>query len=529
MPNNDNKLSLRVRMYRQGLGDCFLLTFMRDGQDDFNVLIDCGIFKGTTNATSIMKQVAEDIKKTTNEKLDVVALTHDHYDHTSGFSMAQEIFNKIKFKQVWVGWTEDKSRDDYDPVREQFRIQAKGLRSALKLDAMQSKKLNGLRETVEELVNHFFGLGPDEFGVVEDDSDKWKYVLGKDNAEIKYWEPGKKAVTVNELGDDVRFYILGPPLDFKQWFRAKEPRNKAEREAESYRHSLAMSLAETFLAASDENDNFLNSVFYQPFDKNYEVCLEDAKDGAENNFFVEHYGFTDKDKEWKQKEWRRIEEDWLMIAEPLALRLDSYTNNTCLAFAIELVKSGKVLIFPGDAQFGNWYSWKDLSWEVTGKNGEKIKVTTEDLLNRAVFYKVGHHGSHNATLKKHGLEMMGYPDFSADLVAMIPTNQDFAKKKVSEDNPDGWEMPDEILEKDLTKRARGRVILADEAGKTGQEKKLLKERCQKIAAGKLSAAELEKFLDKVEFGKAESDGSFVRNPKESLTPEPLYVDYTIEG
>ena len=33
---------VRVRMYRHGLGDCFLVTFRREGRDPFQLLIDCG-------------------------------------------------------------------------------------------------------------------------------------------------------------------------------------------------------------------------------------------------------------------------------------------------------------------------------------------------------------------------------------------------------------------------------------------------------------------------------------------------------
>ena len=42
--------NVRIRMYRQGLGDCFLLSFA-DG-DDFkgasHVLVDCGTLGATT-------------------------------------------------------------------------------------------------------------------------------------------------------------------------------------------------------------------------------------------------------------------------------------------------------------------------------------------------------------------------------------------------------------------------------------------------------------------------------------------------
>ena len=192
------------------------------------------------------------------------------------------------------------------------------------------------------------------------------------------------------------------------------------------------------------------------------------------------------------------------MAGGLALNLDNYTNNTCLAFAIEFIGSKKVLLFPGDAQFANWISWQKLSWKIPDGRGGKEEVKTEDLLKRTVLYKVGHHGSHNATLKTNGLEMMSNPD----LVAMIPVDRKKAKSKTSKTNPHGWEMPEKNLFVRLKERTRGRVVLADES-----DDKELKARCQD-----------NKFLKNINF-----QGTFVRNPEKSLDPEPLAIELSIEG
>jgi hypothetical protein len=55
---------------------------------------------------------------------------------------------------------------------------------------------------------------------------------------------------------------------------------------------------------------------------------------------------------------------------------------------------------------------------VKEKDGELRDVTAADLLQRTVFYKVGHHGSHNATLREKGLERM----ISNRLAAVIPVD-----------------------------------------------------------------------------------------------------------
>ena len=74
--------------------------------------------------------------------------------------------------------------------------------------------------------------------------------------------------------------------------------------------------------------------------------------------------------------------------------MNNATNNASLVLAFELSKGGKVLLFVGDAQAGNWWSWSEGEFDDDG-----TKVTAQDLLGRTVLYKVGHHGSYNATLK----------------------------------------------------------------------------------------------------------------------------------
>jgi hypothetical protein len=143
--------------------------------------------------------------------------------------------------------------------------------------------------------------------------------------------------------------------------------------------------------------------------------------------------------------WRTIDDDWLQQASTLALYLDTFTNNSSLVLAIELVASGKVLLFAADAQTGNWSSWATVKWEDAG-------VTTDDLLARTVFYKVGHHASHNATLVA-AFEKLGTPE----LVALIPVH----KKDPNITKVNGWKMPARNLFKRLTEKTNGRVLQMD--------------------------------------------------------------------
>ena len=158
--------------------------------------------------------------------------------------------------------------------------------------------------------------------------------------------------------------------------------------------------------------------------------------GATQTLLEETYFDSDAD-------WRRIDADWLSAAADLALNLDSDTNNTSLVLAFEW--KDRVLLFVGDAQVGNWLSWRDQTYRA--ERGRSVPV--DHLLARTVLYKVGHHGSHNATLKRdprtatsdspfggpYGLELM------RDIIALIPVDRAAAEK----DMPSPWEMPHQPL------------------------------------------------------------------------------------
>ena len=135
-------------------------------------------------------------------------------------------------------------------------------------------------------------------------------------------------------------------------------------------------------------------------------------------------------------------------------------------------------------------SWQNRKFKV--KEGAAAKtVTARDLLARTVFYKVGHHGSGNATLRA-GLSAMTNPD----LVAAVPTDQKFASEK------QGWDMPARKLEPALRKQTRGRVLYADPGKPSIREKN----------PEGISSASWNKFLQSVKGG----------------GPDDLFVEFHVE-
>jgi hypothetical protein len=85
----------------------------------------------------------------------------------------------------------------------------------------------------------------------------------------------------------------------------------------------------------------------------------------------------------------------------LALMLDDVLNNTSLVLLMRY--RGAALLFPGDAQWGNWSTWLE-------------KSGADAMLGEVTFFKVGHHGSHNSTPRSI-VPKLSHPD----LAAMIST------------------------------------------------------------------------------------------------------------
>jgi hypothetical protein len=412
-------------MYRQGLGDCFLITLPRtDGSNrPFYVMIDCGVVLGTPDPATIMKRVMDNIVEVTGGEIDLLIATHEHWDHVSGFVQAKQSFDTLKVGQVWLAWTENPDDELAKKLKKEKGLALSALRMGL-----SQMQMAGDSDVVAELsgILEFFGVakGPttaDALNNVRSKTAKPRYCLPTDPP-------------IQPAGTNARFYVLGPPHDEKM-LRKINP-------SASHKETYGLALDNFQLFMDGAGTALGNTDADHPFDQQYEIPFAYAQSAPELGFFREHY--------WQPGDaaldaWRRIDSDRLGGASDLALQLDSLTNNTSLVIALEL-PGGDILLFAADAQVGNWLSWQDISWTVDGKS-----VTGPDLLKNAIFYKVGHHGSHNATLQAQGLEEM-----QRLRVAMIPVDHEMAIKK-------RWgKMPLDELVAALNERARDVVLRVDQ-------------------------------------------------------------------
>jgi hypothetical protein len=442
---------IRVRMYRQGLGDCLLLTVDPEGVP-VHVLIDCGTLGSTTTGVKIA-EVAKDIIAETGGHLHALVVTHEHKDHVSGFTPKN--FGALTVDRTFAAWTENPA--DADAVK---LVKYEGdLAAALRLaaNAFAARRvsredrwaLHDVRKGVRQIlgfVGETGGEAPLGSDFAETVDQAMKFALGKSGpGGLRYLQPGD--VLEEAWLPGVRVYVLGPPRDFNALKRMGD-HGSAELYDLVEQLSSNLGIAAGFAASAQDYGTYRSELSPAereefdrklPFDSRFR--LEADAGGCEATFPA----YYEEDAAW-----RRIDEDWLGAASDLALQLDNMTNNTSLALAFERIADGRVLLFPADAQLGNWMSWPALSFTVTDADGSERTVTSRDLLKRTVFYKVGHHGSHNATVNVEGLERME----SDELVAMIPLDHEVAKNK-------SWTMPAHGLYARLVEKTRGRVLRSD--------------------------------------------------------------------
>jgi hypothetical protein len=416
-------------MYRQGLGDCFLLT-CSDGNDESHLLIDCGVLKGTGDAEKRMQDVAQSVHDTTNGKLDRLIVTHEHWDHLSGFLQAGTIFDTFEVGEVWLAWTEDPQDELANELRKRKQKRLNGIVAAAKLaDRNDTPAARRTTAQLESLLNFHGDLG---LAGTKTTGKALEWVKAR-QAPVNYLRPGDQLFDLAGL-PGIRLYVLGPPHD-SRLIKRSDPSKK---HPEVYELAAAEGSHQGFLAAAEAlaEDQKPGG---QPFDGFFRVDEAEARN--ENELWKKYYA--------KGRSWRRVDDDWLGYAGQLALQLDSDTNNTSLVLAFELSSGGDVLLFPGDAQVGNWLSWESLEWQIP-EGAATRTVKSDDLLARTVLYKVGHHGSHNATLREKGLELMA----SSELAAMITVNRVTAKKM-------DWLMPFPALLRRLVEKTHGRVMDAE--------------------------------------------------------------------
>jgi hypothetical protein len=509
---DEQRLTLRrpgevvVRMYGQGFGDCFLLALPRmdargveDPTKPVYVLIDSGVFFMTPQERQRMRAVARSVAAATDGVVDLLVATHEHYDHLSGFAHAAKEWQSCAVRRIWLAWTEQEDHPAtirYDREREALRGQIAAARALAQGRAADDPALGAELRMIESYAG-FLGAagdvdeadaadtaGPEAEGqgagavgaaddahpfpaprrvsktpdAIMDDFAKNPGARFRDDGvptEREFCEPGEVRA-IPETAVDA--YVLGPPVDVdKLGLELDESEVYPEaRPGDGGEQGIATpSWAALALAAASARAERLGLAAaihahaepgagpdpYAPFRSPLRLSYGEAR---EQPFFQEHY--------FGREGAEQIENEWLRGVGRLALQLDNLTNNTSLVLAFRL-PDGRVLLFAGDAQVGNWLSWANIApgaWRRPGGGAVAYRPTANELLARAAVYKVGHHGSRNATLQARGLELM--PD---QLIALIPTS----RRVPQEDSDPAWDIPLPSLLRRLKEKCGGQVLL----------------------------------------------------------------------
>ena len=347
MPSAKPK-SVRIRSYNVGFGDCFLLTFVYATKQK-HVLIDFGSFPKPAGVS--MVKIAEHIEQTcTGGDLAIVA-THRHADHINGFGTAEngkgsgDVIRRIKPKLVVQPWTEhpDLATDAKAPkgfvaadrrTVKNLGEMARFQRAVLDRLAQAPAGLRGVRGRLR-----FLG----EDAVKNLSAVKNLMAMGK-QGKAEYLRFGSATGLSTHL-PGVKVRVLGPPT-IKQLPGIKSQTSEHQTE---FWHILAATAGSHTAGGKP------------PFARKYSQRA------------IPGYA------KWLVKHADTLARNQLLS---ISLAMDNALNNTSVILLFEV--GGKKLLFPGDAQLENW------SFALG-------KPTIQKLLEQVDVYKVGHHGSLNAT------------------------------------------------------------------------------------------------------------------------------------
>jgi hypothetical protein len=334
----DKPGKLTLRAYNVGFGDCFLLTFY---YQDFarHILIDFGS-SGREDST-LLERIAYDIFAQCDGKLHAVVATHRHKDHISGFAArkngrgAGNLIARCRPDLVLQPWTE---APDVSADSDGAFIEG--------LESMQEVSASLLRRNARS--SRWSAAASRHIQLLAEEN------LPNRAAIENLRSMGRKNVYASfgcssgleELLPGVRTHVLGPPtVRQHQAIRKQRTRDEAEfwhlqAAAELYAGTAVFPAAKT---------------------------LPIGNAPAYMRWFL-----------------RRMQSIAGEQALAILRTLDRALNNTSLILLFECGE--KKLLFPGDAQIENW------SYALS-------KRSVRQLLRSVDVYKVGHHGSLNATPK----------------------------------------------------------------------------------------------------------------------------------
>ncbi len=343
---------IQIRMYNVGFGDCFLLIL----PTKHTILVDAGFHSngpGPFSGDALVTQIIADVTAATGHaRIDVVIATHRHQDHVFAFNSTK--WNGASVGEVWLPWVENRKSAEAKSLWKKKDGFALRLTQAL-------STFNLTKEERDDIDFMLWNAGVDIPGM---GFAAWSNLgalntlhggFASRDRELPRYLPRTKTFPESfkpAVLPGVRVHVLGPSRD-PEFIEELDPKD----DDETYR-TLALRAAQVAAAGAQ---------LPAPFGEVWEVPNRER-------------GFKLSSSEVERMIELAQNADALAAAE----QLDNMINSTSLVLVLQIGTAR--LLLPGDAEWGTW----------------KRILKDDDacaLLKGSTFFKVGHHGSHNATSK----------------------------------------------------------------------------------------------------------------------------------